>query len=433
MAKLNGLLAVVGASILMMAVGCAENNPLAVREVGSGDDGGISIVALAKTTAVGDTSTDSIGRGTTAMCSAEIARKSLADSILSSRWDFGDGSSYNCSNDSGICSVEHQYNTLGVYTISLVVVLKGNKILTPWRRIVVVETSNLTPVTSNQDSMLMYGSSSQIGNTGHWDVNFLVGVNSISAAAVRANISVLRLFREGGRDNEWSQKIAIVSKTSDGKFYLFTIQDLVPGRDYRFRFGMDINDPSNTILNSTEFIRNKFYSVEYDVFEFSLNYNGQAVPKTKDYGTVVTPVDTSDTTKVTPEDTTKPTLIGQFGDTSQTDWIIRKEYVVARSSYIFYFNYRPSKDPIGQVAQAAFVVANMHPTVNSGKESLTMMGDTVGYIEIPVDEFPDEGLRFYQYGRGTAYRNFSGSLCAMTDGSVWLTANIATLSKKAVR
>ncbi len=273
------------ASILLMAVGCADNNPISVaNDPISGGDGGISIVALAKTAAVGDTSTDTVGVGVTVMFSAEIARLSLRDSIISSTWDFGDGYTKTCTEDSSICSVEHQYNTVGPYEVNLYVVLKGESTRNPWRRVYVVNTSLLPSVTAAHDSMFMYSSSEAIGTTGHWDVTFVVGVNSITAAAVRANVAVLRPFREGGRDNEWSVQTAMVSKTTDGKFYICKILDLTPGREYRLRLGLDVNNPSNTILSSSEFIRNRFYSTAYDVFEFSLKYNGQAVPKTTDYG-----------------------------------------------------------------------------------------------------------------------------------------------------
>jgi hypothetical protein len=60
-----------------------------------------------------------------------------------------------------------------------------------------------------------------------------------------------------------------------------------------------------------------------------------------------------------------------------------------------------------------------------------MTGDSIGYFTVPVDSFPAEGLRMYQYGRGTAYRDFEGSLYAMPDKSVWIKASVAVLSKKA--
>ncbi len=308
--------------------------------------------------------------------------------------------------------------------------LKGAAVRNPWKRVYVVNTSLLPSVTAQHDSILMYDTSEAIGTTGHWDVTFLIGVNSLSAAAARANVAVLRPFRNGGRDNEWSQNIAITSKTADNKFYICKILDLTPGREYRFRLGLDVNNVSNTILSSTEFVRNRFYSVAYDVFEFSLKHNGQAVPKTTDYGTPTTPIDTG--TTVVPVDSTKPTLVGQFGDTSLTDWVIRKEYVADSDAYTFYFNYKVTTKPLGQVASPAFVIANLNPTVNGGKESLTMMtGDSIAYFTVPVSSFPAEGLRMYQYGRGTAFRDFEGSMYAMPDNSLWLVTSVAVLNKRA--
>ncbi len=398
-------LALVIVGLALFIFSCAENN---VVGVGDGSDNPFYVVA---STAEED-SVDTILINTTVFFVVKTKKNyaNFVDSILTVTWKYKDGTvkdENTC--DRGLCQGEYKYKKMGKQSAQIIVCMKSGTVYTEDVYIFVKEPLVFTE--GDKDSLFKWIKSDSVSGVANtYKVRIGFGDAVMSKIARLKGVS-LSIGRKGPTGDDWTGSIIpVTTKTSDDKFYYCDIV-LPAGKTYDLKIWC--NSSSDVFLTKDEMSGNKFFDQNKEIFSFSLKYNGQVVPKTTDYGTPTTPIDT--TNKVVTTDG----LPGTNGD-SGSNWIMRWSYNSLKDSVFFYFH---MKGIVLCATESAWTRSNIGGTENT-KTNIAMLGDSVGVWPVSPSQFPSGGLKILSYGRGTCQSEFANSSYKTTDGSALISINI---------